>query len=88
MDVQKIATYGTAVAVVGTGGIVGGGNVIDNINDGPARRMEAEATELWMIVREEVRAALKEAWPKTTGISPTVKAKPTEDYRQNTPPRK
>ncbi len=67
MDVQKIATYGTAVAVVGTGGIVGGSNVIDNMNDGPAKRMEAEATELRMIVREEVRAAFKEAWPKTTG---------------------
>ena len=67
MDVQKIATYGTAVAVVGTGGIVGGGNVIDNMNDGPQKRAKAEATELRMIVREEVRAAFKEAWPKTTG---------------------
>ena len=64
MDVQKLATYGTAVAVVGTGGIVGGGNVIDNMNGGPQKRIEAEATELRMIVREEVRAALKEAWPK------------------------
>jgi len=67
MDVQKIATYGTAVAVVGTGSIVGGGNVIDNMNGGPEKRIEAQATELRIIVREEVRAALKEAWPKTTG---------------------
>ena len=29
-----------------------------------------------------------ESWPKTTGVSPGVKAKPTEDYRKNTPPRK
>ena len=28
MDIQKIATYGTAVAVVGTGSVVGGGALI------------------------------------------------------------
>tara|TARA_B100000287_G_scaffold118950_1_gene110833 strand:+ start:346 stop:624 length:279 start_codon:yes stop_codon:yes gene_type:complete len=67
MDVQKLATYGTAVAVVGTGGVVGGGQVLDNMQGGPQKRMEAEATELRMIVREEVRAAFKESWPKTTG---------------------
>tara|TARA_B100000131_G_scaffold8132_1_gene8459 strand:+ start:325 stop:603 length:279 start_codon:yes stop_codon:yes gene_type:complete len=67
MDVQKIATYGTAVAVVGTGGIVGGNVAIDNATGGPQKRMEAEATELRMIVREEVRAAIKDAWPATTG---------------------
>ena len=67
MDVQKIATYGTAVAVVGTGGIVGGNVAIDNATGGPQKRMEAEATELRMIVREEVRAAINEAWPATTG---------------------
>ena len=87
MDVQKIATYGTAVAVVGTGGIVGGGNVIDNMNDGPAKRMEAEATELRMIVREEVRAAFKEAWPTSTGTVKGLRSKPSQDYRTNTPPR-
>ena len=34
MDVQKLATYGTAVAVVGTGGIVGGNVAIDNATGG------------------------------------------------------
>ena len=29
MDLQKIATYGSAAAVVGTGAIVGGGAVVD-----------------------------------------------------------
>tara|TARA_B100000287_G_scaffold228836_1_gene215690 strand:- start:250 stop:513 length:264 start_codon:yes stop_codon:yes gene_type:complete len=67
MDVQKIATYGTAVAVVGTGGIVGGGNVIDNMNDGPAKRKLKETTELRQIVREEVQNAFKDAWPTNTG---------------------
>ena len=87
MDVQKIATYGTAVAVVGTGGIVGGGNVIDNMNDGPAKRMEAEATELRMIVREEVRAAFRDAWPTTTGQVKGMQV-PTQNYRQEVPPTK
>ena len=67
MDVQKLATYGTAVAVVGTGSIVGGGQVLDNVQGGPQKRIEAQATELRLIVREEVRAAIKEAWPKSTG---------------------
>ena len=88
MDIQKIATYGTAVAVVGTGSVVGGVNVVDSARGGPEKRLQAEATELRMIVREEVQNALREAWPKTTGVSPVVKAKPTEDYRENTPPRK
>ena len=30
----KIATYGSAAAVVGTGAIVGGGAVVDNLTDG------------------------------------------------------
>ena len=29
MDLQKVATYGTAVAVVGTGTIIGGNVVLD-----------------------------------------------------------
>ena len=50
MDVQKIATYGTAVAVVGTGSVVGGGKIIDVQTGGPEKRMQAEATELRLIV--------------------------------------
>ena len=88
MDIQKIATYGSAAAVVGTGSIVGGGHLLDQQSGGPQKRAEAQATELRVIVREEVQNALREAWPKTTGVSPVVKAKPTEDYRENTPPRK
>ena len=42
MDLQKIATYSSAAAVVGTGAFVGGGQVIDNYNDGPAKRQEAQ----------------------------------------------
>ena len=67
MDVKDIATYGTAAAVIGTGTVVGGNVAIDNYTGGPEKRIEAEKTELQLIVREEVRAAIKDAWPTTTG---------------------
>ena len=83
MDVQKLATYGTAVAVVGTGGIVGGNVAIDNATGGPQKRIEAQATELRLIVREEVRAAIKEAWPKSTGYIKGTQ--PNGNYRTIVP---
>ena len=83
MDLQKITSAGTAVAVVSTGAFVGGNHVIDQQTGGPEKRREAEATELRMIVREEVRNALSDAWPRTTG---SVKGTPvpTGDYRKIT----
>ena len=83
MDVQKLATYGTAVAVVGTGSIVGGGQLLDNVQGGPQKRIEAQATELRLIVREEVRAAIKEAWPKSTGYIKGTQ--PNGNYRTIVP---
>ena len=67
MDLQKIATYSSAAAVVGTGAIVGGGQVIDNINDGPAKRQEAQIEQIRQVVAEEVFIQLKNAWPGTSG---------------------
>ena len=67
MDVKDIATYGTAVAVIGTGTVVGGNVAIDNYTGGPQKRIEAERTELQQIGRDEVRAAFKDAWPTSTG---------------------
>ena len=88
MDIQKIATYGTAAAVVGTGSIVGGGNIIDQQTGGPQKRAEAEATELRMIIREEVQRAMWDAWPTQTGTVKGMKVpKPDEDYRQTAPTR-
>ena len=87
MDVQKIATYGTAAAVVGTGSIVGGGHLIDVQTGGPEKRMQAEATELRLIVREEIKKAMWEAWPEKTGGVKGLKIDPKKDYRQETPPR-
>ena len=87
MDVQKIATYGTAVAVVGTGSVVGGNYAIDQQTGGPEKRRVAEVTELRLIVREEIKKAMWEAWPEKTGGVKGLKADPNKDYRQETPPR-
>ena len=87
MDVQKIATYGTAAAVVGTGSLVGGNYAIDQQTGGPEKRRVAEVTELRLIVREEIKKAMWEAWPEKTGGVKGLKAEPDKDYRKETPPR-
>ena len=87
MDLQKVATYTTAAAVVGTGGVVGGGKIIDHQTGGPLKRAEAEATELRLIVRQEIKKALWEAWPEKTGGVKGLKTDPKKDYRKETPPR-
>ena len=87
MDVQKIATYGTAAAVVGTGSLVGGNYAIDQQTGGPEKRRVAEVTELRLIVREEIKKAMWEAWPEKTGGVKGLKKNPEKDYRQETPPR-
>ena len=84
MDVKDIATYGTAAAVIGTGSIVGGNVAIDNATGGPQKRIEAERTELQIIVREEVRAAIKAAWPTSTGMVSGMQI-PNGDYKQQIP---
>ena len=86
MDLQKIASTGTAVAVLGTGTIVGGNHMIDQQTGGPQKRAKAEATELRQIVREEVREALYQAWPKTTGSVQGIQ--PQGDYRNKLPENK
>ena len=40
MDIQKIASTGTAVVVVGTAGVVGGNHQIDKMQGGPQKRQE------------------------------------------------
>ena len=84
MDVKDIATYGTAIAVVGTGSIVGGNVAIDNATGGPEKRIQAEKTELQLIVREEVRAAIRDAWPTSTGSVTGMQA-PNGDYKKQLP---
>ena len=54
MDLQKITSTGTAVAVIGTGTVMGGNYAIDTATGGPEKRVKAKQTELQLIVREEV----------------------------------
>ena len=84
MDVKDIATYGTAIAVVGTGTVVGGNVAIDQATGGPEKRIQAEKTELQLIVREEVRAAIKDAWPTSTGMVSGMQT-PNGDYKTQIP---
>ena len=84
MDLQKIATYGTAAAVVGTGSIVGGNVAIDNATGGPDKRIKARQSELQLIVREEVYNQLVNAWPKTSGPVKGLVV-PRQDYREQVP---
>ena len=83
MDLQKVASYGTAVAVVGTGTIIGGNVALDQATGGPDKRIKAKQSELQLIVREEVRSAITEMLPKSTGG--VVRTTQPKDYRQEVP---
>ena len=83
MDLQKVASYGTAVAVVGTGTIIGGNVALDQATGGPDKRIKAKQSELQLIVREEVRSAIAEMLPKSTGG--VVRSTSPKDYRQEVP---
>ena len=83
-----MATYGTAATVISTGAFVGGNTLIDQQTGGPQKRAQAEETELRMIVREELKQVLWEAWPEKTGPVKTYpKPDSTKDYRTETPKR-
>ena len=83
MDLQKITSTGTAIAVVGTGTVMGGNYAIDTATGGPEKRIKAKQTELQLIVREEVRSALAEMLPKSTGG--VVRIDTPGDYRKEVP---
>ena len=83
MDLQKITSTGTAVAVIGTGTVMGGNFAIDTATGGPEKRIKAKQTELQLIVREEVRSALADMLPKSTGG--VVRIDQPQDYRNEVP---
>ena len=83
MDLQKITSTGTAVAVIGGGTFMGGNYAIDNATGGPEKRFKAKQTELQLIVREEVRSAIAEMMPKSTGG--VVRTTTPKDYRKEVP---
>ena len=84
MDLQKIASTGTAVAVVGTGAFVGGGHVIDQQTGGPQKREDAQIEKIRQVVREEIYIQLVENWPKSSGPVKGLTV-PKQDYQQVVP---
>jgi len=86
MDIQKIASTGTAIAVVGTGAVVGGNHQIDKMQGGPQKRQDAQIEEIRQVVREEIYIQLVNNWPKSSGPVKGLTV-PKQDYRTQTPPR-
>ena len=86
MDIQKIASTGTAVAVIGTGAVVGGNHQIDKMQGGPQKRQDAQIEQIRQVVREEIYIQLVNNWPKSSGPVKGITV-PKQDYRQNVPQR-
>ena len=86
MDIQKIASTGTAVVVVGTAGVVGGIHQIDKMQGGPERRQSEQIEQIRQVVREEIYIQLVNNWPKSSGPVKGLTV-PKQDYRQTTPQR-
>ena len=86
MDIQKIASTGTAVAVLGTGTVVGGNYQIDKMQGGPQKREDAKIEAIRQVVREEIYIQLVNNWPKSSVPVKGIKD-PKQDYRQTTPQR-
>ena len=84
MDLQKIATYGSAAAVVGTGAVVGGNQAIDNYTGGPQKREDAQIERIRKVVREEIYIQLVNNWPKSSGPVKGLKP-PTQNYKKVIP---
>ena len=84
MDIQKVASTGTAAVVLGTGAFVGGNHQIDKMQGGPLRREDARIEQIRQVVREEVYLQLVNAWPKTSGPVKGLVI-PKQDYRQEVP---
>ena len=84
MDLQKIASTGTAVVVVGTGAVVGGNHVIDQQTGGPQKREDAQIERIREVVREEIYIQLVNNWPKSSGPVKGLKP-PTKNYKEVIP---
>ena len=83
MDIQKVASTGTAVAVLGGGTLMGGNYALDQATGGPEKRIKAKQSELQLIIRKEVRSALAEMLPTSTGG--VMRIDKPGDYREEVP---
>ena len=84
MDLQKTASTVTAVAVVGTGTVVGGNYQIDKMQGGPQKREDAKIEAIRQVVREEIYLQLVNNWPKSSGPVKGITV-PKQDYREEVP---
>ena len=84
MDIQKIASTGTAVAVIGTGTVVGGNYQIDKMQGGPQKREDAKIEAIRQVVREEIYIQLVNNWPKSSGPVKGLTV-PNQDYKKQVP---
>ena len=84
MDIQKIASTGTAVAVIGTGAVVGGNHQIDKMQGGPQKREDAKIEAIRQVVREEIYIQLVNNWPKSSGPVKGLTV-PKQNYREQVP---
>ena len=84
MDIQKAASTVTAVAVVGTGTVVGVNYQIDKMQGGPQKREDAKIEAIRQVVREEIYIQLVNNWPKTSGPVKGLVV-PEQDYREQVP---
>jgi len=84
MDLQKLTSTGTAIAVVGTGAVVGGNQAIDNYTGGPQKREDAKIERIREVVREEIYIQLVNNWPKSSGPVKGIKP-PNGDYKNQIP---
>ena len=83
MDLQKITSTGTAVAVIGGGTLMVGNYAVEQATGGPEKRIKAKQSELQLIVREEVRSALAEMLPTSTGG--VMRVDQPGNYREEVP---
>ena len=52
MDIQKVASTGTAAVVLGTGAFVGGNHQIDKMQGGPQKREDARIEQIRQVFSE------------------------------------
>jgi len=83
MDFQKITSTGTAIAVIGTGSVVGGNHLIDQQTGGPQKREDAQIERIREVVAEEIYKQLVNGWPQTSG--PVKGLTQPTDYKKEVP---
>ena len=85
MELKDTLVTGATVLAVGTSSVVGGGAVVDKVNDGPTKRQDAVVQATKTELKDYIDSRIKELLPTTTGkVVPVTKA-PQLDYRQEVP---